>query len=423
MGLSDLFTGGKNKKAEEALRQAMAQIQAVKTPTSADMQLSPLQQYTNMGDLQAALIDATSTGASAYDNQNLSTVPFETMQKVLGRQMQIADAQGMTPQEQAKIAQAEQAMGRNIAGQRGAIAQDFAGRGIPASLIAAVLQNQSVGQEAQQGYMNALQAQSAASDRGLSALQGSGQLAGQMYGQQSQQANTVAAAQNALNQFNAANTQQANLANQGAKMAANTYNTQTNQNVGNMNVGGKNQAQYQNQVMAPQQAAGLALQKAGLVGNMGGQQANMYTQQGQQEAGLWGGLIGAGATLGAGAMGGPAAGIATGGMPMAGSPRLGQNPYTAAQGGEVPEPIVPAVPFRGGGQVPGQARVPGDSAQNDTIPARLSPGEFVVPRTSMQNPHVRNFLSENVPTPNPPSTHPSDIASIVKALTLLRAGV
>ena len=47
-----------------------------------------------------------------------------------------------------------------------------------------------------------------------------------MYGLQAGQENTVAAAKDALNQFNAANTQQTNLANQANEQAANTYNTQ-----------------------------------------------------------------------------------------------------------------------------------------------------------------------------------------------------
>lgn len=422
MGLADFFTGGENKKAREALANAMAQIQAVQTPTANDLRMTPLQQYVVTGNLDPALMEAAQAGPSAYNNQNLSTVPMETMQQVLAKQMEIANANGMTPQEQAAIARAEQDMNRNVQGQRGAIQQDFAGKGIPASLISAALQNQTVGQQAQQGYMNALQAQGAAADRGQAALQNSGQLAGQMFNQQAGQANTIAAAQNALNQFNAANTQQSNMANQAAKMAANTYNTQNTQNVGNQNVTGKNQVQYQNQVQAPQQSAGLALQKAGLIGNMGNAQAGQHTAAGQQEAGIWGGLIGSAATLGSGAMAGRGGG--GGGIPTGGgnTQAFGPSANFFAEGGQIPEPVVPAIPFVEGGAVPGHAQVPGDDHRNDTIPARLSPGEFVVPRTAMENPVVRNFLAHNVPTPRPPQAHPSDIASIVKALTLLRGG-
>ena len=47
------------------------------------------------------------------------------------------------------------------------------------------------------------------------------------------------------------------------------------------------------------------------------------------------------------------------------------------QGGEVPEKD-----FRKGGPVPGKAKVPGDSPKNDTVDAKLSPGEIVIPRSA-----------------------------------------
>ncbi len=40
-----------------------------------------------------------------------------------------------------------------------------------------------------------------------------------------------------------------------------------------------------------------------------------------------------------------------------------------------------AIPFAMGGQIPGKAKVKGDSEQNDFVDAKLSPGEVVVPRT------------------------------------------
>lgn len=41
--------------------------------------------------------------------------------------------------------------------------------------------------------------------------------------------------------------------------------------------------------------------------------------------------------------------------------------------------------FRNGGTVPGQANVPGNSPQNDTVKAKLSPGEVVIPRTAVSD--------------------------------------
>ena len=396
-GILDSLTGGSNENAQGDLEAALNAIQAVQTPTAAQLQLGPLDQYTSTGELSPAQMAAAQAGPSAYNSENLSSVPMSTMQQVLAQENAIASSNGMTPQEQAQIAQAEEAANTNTAGQRGAIAQDFAGRGVPQSLIAAALENGSAGQNAENVYQAAMQGQAGAANNALTAMSNEGNLAGQMYGQQAGQANTVASAQNALNAFNTQNTQQANAANQQTNQAANTYNTTNTQNLANQNVQGENASIYQNQVEAPQEAAQLALQKAGAGAGVGESQANQQTAVGQQAAGLFSGVLGAGATLGSGAI-------------------------MAADGGEIPpKQNVPPTAFLHGGPVPGQASVAGNSPANDTVPAKLSPGEFVVPRTAMQNPAVRNFLAKNVPTPRPPAgAHPTDIASVIKALSMLR---
>ncbi len=405
MSLLDLITGGANEKSQADLAAALASIQGVQTPTAAQLQLSPLSQFTSTGELTPAQMEAAQAGPSAFNNENLSAVPMSTMQQVLAQEKEIAGSNGMTPQEQAAIAQAEDAANRNTAGQRGAIAQDFAGRGVPQSLIAAALENGTVGQNAQQEHLDALQGQASAANNALTALSNEGSMAGVMNSEQNTQANTIAAAQDALARFNATNSQAANTTNVANRQAANTYDTTNAQNVANQNVTGQHQVQIQNQVEAPQEAAGLALQKAEAEANVGNNQANQQTAVGQQNAGLFGSILGAGATVGAGAASGAAMG----------------NAIKAADGGEIPpQPTVPATNFLRGGPVPGHAMVAGNSPKNDVVPARLSPGEFVVPRTAMANPAVRNFLAQNVPTPRPPATHPDDIASVMRALSSLR---
>jgi hypothetical protein len=48
--------------------------------------------------------------------------------------------------------------------------------------------------------------------------------------------------------------------------------------------------------------------------------------------------------------------------------------------------------YRDGGHVPGQAEVSGDSPKNDTVPAMLSPGEYVVPRTQAKSPFGKKLI-------------------------------
>ncbi len=60
--------------------------------------------------------------------------------------------------------------------------------------------------------------------------------------------------------------------------------------------------------------------------------------------------------------------------------------------------------MRRGGVVPGIPKVRGDSPKNDVVPARLSPGEIVLPRTVAQNPiKAPNFISRTLSREDPTS--------------------
>lgn len=53
----------------------------------------------------------------------------------------------------------------------------------------------------------------------------------------------------------------------------------------------------------------------------------------------------------------------------------------------------PWLAFAEGGVVPGRATVIGDSSRNDTVPALLSPGEVVIPRSKVQDPANARLIS------------------------------
>lgn len=107
------------------------------------------------------------------------------------------------------------------------------------------------------------------------------------------------------------------------------------------------------------------------------------------------GAAGSGAAAGAGMFGGGAGGGAAGGRAMAGGAgdAMAMSPamMLAAHGGEVPSHGPRSIVgkhfhnMKSGGHVPGQASVDGDSYKNDTVPAMLSPGEVVIPRSVMQS--------------------------------------
>jgi hypothetical protein len=135
------------------------------------------------------------------------------------------------------------------------------------------------------------------------------------------------------------------------------------------NIAGQ-QVSNQNQAMAGlnqaaqagygQVSGNLANQNNNALGLAGQQNAaNMANQQ--RDMALMGGLIkGGSAALG---------GFANGGI-------IPPGPRSQLHG---------ALNFKSGGSVPGQAQVAGDSPKNDTVNAKLSPGEVVIPRSVMQS--------------------------------------
>lgn len=79
--------------------------------------------------------------------------------------------------------------------------------------------------------------------------------------------------------------------------------------------------------------------------------------------------------------------------------------------------------FRDGGQVPGQAPMAGDHPANDIVPAKLSPGEVVVPRTAMSDDEEFDaFMEKFRPSKRSPQVDP-DKPMMVQALQNLSSRV
>lgn len=184
-------------------------------------------------------------------------------------------------------------------------------------------------------------------------------------------------------------------------------NQQAGQQIGQTNAGvGSQQSEQQilQNSLANQNQQNVAMQgnvnqaNAGLAGTtMKGQQALVggLGNAGSAASGLMGSSGSQGALLFAGARGGTVPGYAhggsvrsvesffSGGKTPLGGPQsefgrflMGQH-QPMAQGGNVGQRL------RSGGAVPGQAAVKGDSYKNDTVNAKLSPGELVVDRDTM----------------------------------------
>lgn len=283
--------------AQGARQQALQQYLAINIPDPAQQQLI-LQQYQMTGKLDPAIETAINQGPSAQSQIALDPTTRAAQMSALSQLSDISSKQGMDAQERAQIQQGINSVNANEQGQRGAILQNAAARGVGGSgaSLAAELEAEQGG--ANTASQNALGAQAQASQRALSALGQQGQLAGQVHSQDYQQALNAANASDAISQFNARNQNAAMAANTQAQNQAQAYNVQEDQNIANQNTGLDNYQQQYNKNLLQQQYQNQ-LQKASGAANALGGVANQYNLQGQNNANMWGG-ISSGLATGAG---------------------------------------------------------------------------------------------------------------------------
>lgn len=205
-----------------------------------------------------------------------------------------------------------------------------------------IAQQQAGAIGAQKGINPALAARLAVSQGGAMKQNAAGQAA-------TLQAQQQLSAQQALMQ------QQSNMANLATQQVGQTQNAISGYTQGALG--------QQGNVLGIQGSANSA--NAGVAGNVAGQQGKMFG--GAMNA--LGGVIGL-------AQGGMVPGSGTGPRSMAGRHLVGYASGGAIQGESYANQMMP---------VHGVAAVPGDSKKNDTVPAKLSPGEVIIPRSVMQS--------------------------------------
>lgn len=413
MSLLDFVTGGKSSAATDAINKAEAAYANLKSPTVEQLTLPQLQQYVNDGLMTPAQAKAYLQNNNALETENVGQTGTQAQIEALNQLSRVADA-GVngTPEEQAQVAKTESDFNRSVGGQRGAIEQAMQARGIPSSLIAGALENQQVGQDATNANLADLQAQSNAYHHALEAMSGRAAAGSNLQGQQNTQANTVAQAQNAMQQFNAANQQATSSQNANLAQQAGSQNAQTKQNTSNANTETSNErTKYNAQLpeMVFQNEATKAAGEAGAFTNA----AELAQQQGKQTAGIASGLLGtAGTVIGAG-YGGPVGAM------------IGNKVGTTVGGGTsyaAHGMIAEDAPcYDEGGMIPGHASVPGDSMQNDHVHAMVSPGEAVLPRTAVMR-HMPEILSMLAESKREPEVHPQDVQSLLMAMKSMRMG-
>lgn len=277
-----------SNKATNTARAGQQGFRDLAIPEIAPQQLN-LGMLQSAGTLNPNLISQYNLGNSAYNNIQTDPRLKQAQLDALSTLQNIGQSGGNDAQAQSAMLQARQQNDTAARGQREAVLQNAAARGISGSGLELSSALQADQGAADRNAMAGTQAAADANQRKLAAIEGLGSLGSQVQGQEFGQQAQQAQANDLISRFNTANAQQVNQANVGAQNQAQAGNLANAQSISNQNVGlqnyqqqynkGLQQQQYQNQLQRAQGAAG-----------QGNVVANFQNQAGQNVAKALGGL-------------------------------------------------------------------------------------------------------------------------------------
>lgn len=286
--------------ANQARQQALQQWLAVNVPDPQE-QMIQLEHFKQTGQLTPELEKTFQQQKSELSNINVDPTSRQAELSALTKLQDISNNNGLDAQSKAQYQALQDKLNANEAGQRGAIVQNFAQRGMGGSgaeLQAQLLASQ---QEANRASQQGMDIAAQSEQRALQALMNSNNVASNMYGQDYQRQLDEAKAQDAINQFNTRSAQSVAGANVDRANNAQKYNLDLQQRIADQNVGINNQQEIHNKDLYQQQFQNEAQKAAGASGQYGNV-ANQYSGNADRTANKWAG-IGQAIGQGAGAYG------------------------------------------------------------------------------------------------------------------------
>jgi hypothetical protein len=410
-----------DSNAQSYLNQALDEYGNAIVPTASSGTINNIPLESVEGQVNAGPIQVASQAPSAYNNISLDPATRAAQMQALTQFQQIANTPGLDPASKLAMQQIIDSANEQSQGAQGAIQQQAQAEGQGGGDFA--LTQRAIG--AQGASNNAatqgMQAAAEAAANRQAALAQMSNIGAGLEGSDYAMAQNKAAAQNSINATNQAATNAANTGNVQNQITTGTTNLQNAQNVNAANTAAQQAQTYYNAAV-PQQQFNDELAKAGGIAGVNSQQASAAQNAQNQGNAATGSLLGTAGTIIGGIYGGPAGaaigqklGSSVGGGSTsgtqavnsgAGSTPTGQNAeasqYGLAKGGVVcyaDGGVVHdhAICMKLGGHVSGKAKVEGDSQENDTVPAMLSPGELVIPRSVPKDgPHMEQF-AKNAP--------------------------
>lgn len=292
--IDDLLTGGAASQADKSTKKAVDAFN-IPLPDMQEMMIQ-LEDMVQQGILSPEEAQVYMQQASEMKNISLDPKLRKAQEDALAALQDISENKGLTAADRAQLAQIETQENTAARGQREAILQNAAERGISGSGLELMSQMQNQQEAATRKSQRDLDVAGMAQQRALQALIQSGQMGGQMEQADFERQAQVAAAQDAINRFNTQNQQQVNMANVQARNDAAARNLAEQQRIADQNVQTRNTQQQYNKSLAQKQfenQASLAAGRSSAYQN----QAAMQTQRGAGTQGLIGSGLMAAAIL------------------------------------------------------------------------------------------------------------------------------
>jgi hypothetical protein len=285
------------------LNDALQQFIQLKIPDPEQQKLA-LEQYQLAGTLTPQLESAIKQDPSAFQsivkNQQYSQVQGKALQQL----QRLGEEGGLSLSDKADIQTQSIANANKDRANRDAITDQMARRGQAGSGLNLQAQLSGAQTAGDRDAQMRLQTLASARDRALKSIQGAGDLATNLQGQDYQQQDAAATAKDRINQFNTQNAQSIQQRNIAAQNAAAQTNLNAQQNMMNANIDLKNKEQEHNKALLQQQYDNQ-YKKAGAVSGVYGKEADAAKAQTDQERKAWGGLGSSVYSMGGSGGGGP----------------------------------------------------------------------------------------------------------------------
>lgn len=290
--LDNFITGGSRADSDKALSSARQRFDEIEMPTLDEMKVK-LSEAVNAGQMTPEEAETYFLEASAQEQVKTDPRLREAQMKALSQLEGVADG-GLTVGDRGDLQRIQGEMAAAEKGQRDAILQNAQSRGVAGSgmeLASQLMAQQgAAGRASQQGFDVAKQAQA----RALEAMLQSGQLGGNIRGQDFGEQSKLAEARDAISKFNTQNKQAVNMANVDARNAAQLRNVNTAQDVANRNQDTKNQGALYNAGNVKDRFT-QQLQKASGQAGVDQAAAAAANAAADRKTGLFGTILGAGA--------------------------------------------------------------------------------------------------------------------------------